>query len=358
MKIAVISLNQRTKLQEQNIRSLEAIYLRQWIMKTLNCEHVDYVSTKTKRRIPIEDVDYYKDSFCTNLLDYDQVFVHNDTDNFMGGALQRHTIKQIKELCQFKGSIYYFYTDPNLHLQNMARIIYDRQIRGTKTEFNTELRITEDETVKFANLKWKIIWCGKNFEEYYKNTYLKLKPSLRCHVARSRNIKDFFEFIFKSRMKELPEKALSQRTVDITYYGNWRPKRFPKIRLFLTNGLSKRVIGFDSKKVTLSNTEYYEYLKPEELGPMVQQSIASIVIGDPDHNNNIVTARFYENILFNVCSFIDLEYDPAKELYKSDFLKEFMYVTNGTELSKKIQMIKEDEALFNKILNLQRLELN
>lgn len=356
-RIAIISLNQRIKLQELSIRSLEAIYLRQWILKNLNCDHVDYVSTKLKRSNPFDDVEYYKDAAITSLHDYDQVFVHNDTDNFMGGSLSKHTIKQIKELCQFKGSVYYFYTDPNLHLQNMARIIFDRQIRGTKTEYNSELRITEEETRQFANIKWKVIWCGKHFDAYYKNTYLKLKQSLRCHVEKHKNANDFFGFMFKSRIKALPERSLNERGIDLTYFGNWRPKRSPKIKKYLTNSLTKRVIGFNDQKVALPNTEYHEYLKPEVLGPMVQESIASIVIGDPDHNDNIVTARFYENILFNVCSFIDLEYDPKKELYKSDFLKEFMYVRDGSELSNKIQKVKGDEELFKKILHCQSMEL-
>jgi hypothetical protein len=131
----------------------------------------------------------------------------------------------------------------------------------------------------------------------------------------------------------------------------------PKLRLYLNNGLKKRVIGFDENKLLLQNTQYVPYAAPDPLASLVQQAVGSIVIGDPSHNNNIITARFYENILFDVCSFIDLEYDPERKLYKDDYLKKFMYVADGHELAKKISLIKRDEQLFKAILIKQKNEL-
>jgi hypothetical protein len=355
MKAAIISLNKRIILKERNIRALEAINIRQWLLSINRFEQVDYVSTKT--RDASEDVEFYKDASETPLNDYDSVFVHNDTENFMGGVLSRHTIKQIKELCSFQGSVYYFYTDPNLHLKNLAKVIYDRQVRGTKTAFNTELRISQDDVRVFSNLKWKVIWCGKDFEKYRRDHYQKIPTELKCHIENHKSL-EFFQFVFKQRLVELPRLALSSRAVDLVYYGNWRPKRAQKITQYLTNDLRKSIIGFDRRKLSVSNADYQDYISPDKLPSAVQQAVASIVIGDDAHNNNITTARFYENILFDVCSFIDLDYDPSKCLYQSSFLKDFMYVRSGRDLVAKINQVKADQNLFERILSEQKAELS
>ncbi len=354
MKAAIASLNKRIILKERSIRALEAITFRQWLLATGKFTVVDFVSTQT--RDPTEKVDYYKDASVTSLNEYQCVFLHNDTDNFIGGAIGKHTIKQIKELCQFKGNVYYLYTDPNLHLLNMAKIIYDRQVRGTKTEYNTNLRITEEETRVFGNLSWRVLWSGRDFDLYQRHEYTRVKPSQSCKIERYTNI-EFFKFMFSHRKVNLNALSLHERPFDLVYYGNWRPKRQNKLRRYLDNDLRKRILGFDAKKMELSNTEYLGYTEPELLAGLVNEAVASIVIGDPSHNNNITTARFYENILFEVCSFIDLDYDPDRTLYKSDFLKEFMYVSSGKELCEKIIAIRRDEELFKSIINQQKEEL-
>jgi len=356
MKGVILSLTKRVILKERNIRALEAIYFRLWLLATGKFSQVDFVSTKLKSRDATEDVEYYRDAATTNLNEYDHVFLHNDTDNFMGGDISKHTIKQIKELCEFTGTVNYLYTDPNLHLKNLAKVIYDRQVHGTKTKYNTDLRITEVEVKRFANLNWRIIWSGRDFEFYLRNEYNRITPSLRCNITKWVNV-EFFKFMFTQRKIELPHVPLSQRSFDLAYYGNWRPKRENKIRLYLNTGLRKRVIGFDESKLLLPETEYLAYSPPESLAGLVQQAVASIVIGDPMHNNNITTARFYENILFDVCSFIDVEYDPQRKLYRSEFLKNYMYVRNGNELAQKITQVKNNENLFKEIINHQKQEI-
>lgn len=357
MRAAIISLNQRVKLSELNIRCVEIAFFRTWLISKKLYHKVDFVSSKSSRREPSEAVEYYKEAQEIDLNEYDHVFVHNDTQNFFGGTLSKHMIKQIKELCRFTGKLYILFTDPNLHPVNYAKIIYDRQMRGVQTVFNTNERVTAEEVHQFANLKWNIIWCGRDFAKFHHSDYRKLKPEIQCKIEEYQNIPDFFKELFNQRTVELPHLSLGERKFDLTYYGNWRPKREKKLRHYLAPSLKKRVLGFDEKKLSLSNTEYRKYLSPAELALQVHQSVASIVIGDPAHNNNITTARFYENILFEVCSFIDLEYDPERRLYKSPFLKDFMYVRSGSELEQKIGAIRNNEELFNTIIKTQKLEL-
>lgn len=356
MKAAIISLNKRIILSERNIRSLEVKYFREWLLTLNRYSEIDFVSTKNQRNEPAEKVEYYKEAAETDINDYDHIFVHNDTVNFIGGSLFKHTIKQIKEVCRFKGTVHYLYTDPNLHLRNIAKVIFDRQTRGTKTDFKTDLRISLDDVSQFANKEWKVIWCGKDFKSYYNSTYSRVNKEQQCRIGRVLET-DFFRYLFSQRKIELQWSPLNQRMYDLVYFGNWRDERASKLSFYLSNNLQKRVIGFDDKKLNVPNTHYSEYVAPEKLAGLVNQAIASIVVGDPDHNNNITTARFFENILFEVCSFIDMDYDPHKRLYKSDFLKDFMYVKNGADLVSKLTLVRNDEQLFNRIINEQKTEI-
>jgi hypothetical protein len=356
MRGAIISLNKRIILKERNIRALEAINFRQWLLKERGFHEVDFISIKTKAKNVLEDVQHYKDARVTDLSSYPHMFLHNDTDNLMGGVVPEQMIKQIKELCHYKGNVYYLLTDPNLPLLNMAAVIYDRQVRGVKTVFKDEQRISQEEVGLFADLNWRVLWVGKDFDAYRNSEYQKIKPSLRCKIAKTMPI-NLYGFMFKHRQVELWELPLNKRRFDLTYYGNWRPRRQSKFKLYFNNDLRKRVIGFDDSKLLLHNTEYLPYAEPELLCSLVQEAVASIVIGDPAHNNNVTTARFYENILFDVCSFIDLEYDPERTLYKSDFLRDIMYVRDGHELQRKINLIKADEQLFKSIIEQQKKEI-
>lgn len=354
-RAAIISLNKRIILKERNIRTMEAATLRNWLLSLGKFDSVDFVSTKSNDSA--EDVIHYKDARTTQLDDYTDVFLHNDGENFFGGVISKHTIKQIKELCKFKGNVYYQYTDPNLKLVNMARVIYDRQVKGTKTTYNTDQRITTEEVEQFANINWRVLWCGKDYNAFHVNEYQKkVNVRLQCKVVMSKNF-EFFRFMFTNRKVNLNGRTSTERPFDLVYYGNWRPKREVKLVKYLNNNHRKRIIGFDSEKLSLPNTEYLDYAYPEALAGLVNEALASIVVGDSSHDNNITTARFYENILFEVCSFIDLQYDPQRMLYKSEFLKSFMYVASGSELAEKIKVIRSDEVLFKKIINEQKNEL-
>lgn len=358
MKAAIISLNNRVVLKGHNIRSLESIYLRNWLLKTNQYTEIDYVSTKKKRMKADdpENVDYFLESETTDINDYDAVYVHNSTHNFIGGAIQAHTVKQTKELCRFKGPVYYMYTDPNLHLINFAFLLEERDRKGTKSSYKTDLRVTSEEVQKFANLPWQIYWCGKDFNSYYQNSYLKINANKRCVIDLNKtHTYPFFEFLFANKPMAVKDIPFAGRIYDLTYYGNWRPQRAKKIEEYFNNpNLSTVFAGFE---VEWPRSKCYGYVDHDELHTVVQPAIASVVIGDPDHNGNIVTARFFENIRFKLCSFIDLDYDPTKSLYKDEFLKNFMYVQNKAELQDKVTQIKNDQLLFNKILALQDKEI-
>lgn len=99
-------------------------------------------------------------------------------------------------------------------------------------------------------------------------------------------------------------------------------------------------------------------MKTDDLYTKLDECIASIVIGDKAHNNSFITFRYYENIIKGLLSFIYLDYDTDKKLYKSELLKKYMYFKDGKDLNTKLNIILKDENLWKQILEEQLKEIN
>lgn len=84
---------------------------------------------------------------------------------------------------------------------------------------------------------------------------------------------------------------------------------------------------------------------------------ATVVLGDDLHNDNIKTARFFESMLLDICAFIWHSYDPNKRFVNNQELKDFIYISSGDELIEKINKIKNDEAFYKHIVELERQEI-
>lgn len=76
---------------------------------------------------------------------------------------------------------------------------------------------------------------------------------------------------------------------------------------------------------------------------------ATVIVGDPNYNNNMITLRLGESLLANCVTFIDEDFDKAHTIYPCNF----MYVNSGKELELKILTLKENPDLYNKVINLQ-----
>lgn len=364
VKAAIITLNGRITLGQHNIRSIDIASLKTFVANRMNYNEVDFVST-TKKRLKSDDpeaVSYYKDASNTSLLLYDDIYVYNSTANFIGGAIQPHTVKQLKEISTHKGRLFYIQTDPQLHLVNLATIIFDALQKGRKLTFANDLRLTLDDVEKMKQTSWTVLYNGKNTDNY-QNFYLKkIASNHRCIISSFEYV-DYFEKLYATIPMELSnDKPLDIREYDLVYYGNWRPERAKAFKkYFENNGLKNYLIGIKPShldKVIIHEVAFNDYTDHSLLGNEINRAIASIVIGDPTHGDTEVkTARFFENIKCKVVSFIDVQYDPKRVLYQNELLKSHLYVKDGKELAQKLHKIKVRKGLFERIIDLQLNEL-
>lgn len=71
-----------------------------------------------------------------------------------------------------------------------------------------------------------------------------------------------------------------------------------------------------------------------------------------------MTVRFFEAMLLDIVGFISDEYDTEHKLIKNKELADFIYVKNSDEVKEKIEKIKKNKSLFDKIIKQERAEVN
>ena len=186
MKTAIITLNNRVRLNGDNIRSLEAIWLEKYLVKFMD-KKVDFISKKIAFEKSIDN--YYDICDFTDLNSYDEIILHNYNLNFFGGTVDEYTIKTIKLLSNYKGKIYYIITDPKLYFSHLSINLINR-LKDNKINFAKD-RITIDELEKFKLIEdnFIAIFTGRDYE-YFIN---KLKPD---YVLKFGYNIPLFEFMF------------------------------------------------------------------------------------------------------------------------------------------------------------------
>jgi hypothetical protein len=345
MKTGIMTLNNRIRLNGDNIRSLEAIWLEKYLVKFLNKE-VEFLSRKIVFEKGIEN--YYDLTSIENINDYSEIILHNYNLNFFGGTIDDYTVKTIKLLNKFEGEIFYLITDPKLYFQSIADSLLER-LKVDKINFAGE-RISVEDLLKFKEVekKFKAIFTGRDYNYFIE----KQKPTYKLEYGY--NI-PLFEFMFIN--KPINENVVVEKQFDLCYYGNNRGGYRTKIlkTIFSHSLLKTNVIGF---KIDMPNNVCDSYVDNNILNEYVKRSIGSIVIGDKEHENNWITARFFENINNNLLSFIFYSYDTNKVLYKSEFLKEHMYFSTAQKIITTLNLIEKDPNFYQQILTEQKQELN
>jgi hypothetical protein len=331
MKALIVTINNRINLEEKNIRSLEVIYLRKYLLR--NFDEVDYGSRWTKKE---KDIENYYDIGDINVDKYSALFIHNSNCNFFGGIIKDEVIETIKVINKFEGPIYYVITDPKLKFVPFADIIHKRKPD----------KLTKQDVEIFNSKKIKALWTGRDYDLYCSN--------LKEIVLPFESNIPLFEMIFKDKFEKI-EKSELPPIFDLCYYGNNRGGYRKKMldHYFKGGFLKSYFIGFDPG---YKNTSFIGYVDNKKLANEVQKAKASIVIGDKEHNDNIITARFYENIIFNILSFIDINYDTKKVLYVDPMLQELMYVGSIFDIINSLNTIKR-EGLYDVIIDKQTKEL-
>jgi len=340
-KIAIISPLARVVIDGKSIRSLEAIYLKKHLENTQNAI-VHYVSKKIK-----ETNDYVNIFELQDLNDYDEVYIHNFNTNFFGGTVPKLTNAYMKLLSSYQGKVWYYITDPKLTYKNVAKEILKRKSTKFEEEITVEQLKKYADDISFVELRMNALFTGYNYQPIYGlDFYNVTKHNVFHDIALDMKDNESVDLFAEPIKKEF----------DICYYGDNRgTHRNNKIKKYFNNSrLSTMTIGCD---LDLQNNTVHDKVEHSKLKSVVQRSYSSLVIGDKEHENAFITMRFYENLKFEVVSFIDIDYDPNKTLFKSQTLKDFNYIASEAELCGKLATIKSDENFYQQIINQQKLEL-
>ena len=377
-KSAIVILNGRFNFCNTDVAQIQLFQFEKALKEIYGRSLVDFVSHPMKR--DLNKVSNYKDISATDLNDYDEVFCYECSPNFFGGNMNSFNSETLKKLAWYKGTIYYILSDPRFPCLNFAEIIkYKAGLPSTfsidgeplTVDSNGKLApnkfITDADLEQFSkNVFPKIITCfnGYDYDEYVKQYYSK-KRSLNARTKVPEN-KDWCEFaFFEDFAIDLQNKAdmftdypFEDKKYDLCYYGlNRRNERNKIIKeLYKNPEDSKLFIGFDDLEGIPNATRIDRTERGELFSTICKNSKATIVIGDFLHNNNCITFRFFEAMLMDVVALVYDDYDSKHTLIKDEFLKSFVYVKTAEDVKDRLAKIRNDEALYKKIVALEREE--
>ena len=136
---------------------------------------------------------------------------------------------------------------------------------------------------------------------------------------------------------------------DVVYYGINRKKfREDQVKKYMPESSNNLMVGYKSSNV---KTDFIKILPNNELRKTIDKCKVSLILGDKEHLNNVVTYRFYETLASDALAAISIEYDPNKELIQNPILKNLLYVHNKYDVEKLVK--KYDKSL----IDLQKQEL-
>lgn len=361
---AIVCYGTRIALDSKNVRSVDLVYMRNYLMTVLGREQVDFVSMKTKKE---EGIEYYKDVRDTNLNDYDEVYIYNCTLNPFGGVFKWHSLQIFVDLYYYTGDIYYLLLDPKMPAVDFAKYLKGRDKNNTYTfnadnkegNFKIDPEILDNWTEKVWN-RMNTAYGGIDYAKYVAIWNKKNKGKI-TELNENVNWFNFWIFEYYAVNEELDLKLKNYTKIaepyDLVYFGNNRQNERNKVikQFYDIPEFKKYFIGFDPE---LENTDTEVYVKHKELFQLMgEKCLCTLVVGDILHLGNERTPRYFEAMLLDVVAFIWNEYDPEKNYVKNDFLRDFIYVSTKEELKDKINQVKNNPELYKKIVELERQEI-
>ena len=375
-KSAIVSYGTRVSIDSKNVRSVDLFYLREYLINELGRSQVDFVTLKSKKDIS-EDREYFKNISETDLNDYDEVWCYNCTMNAFGGLIKLEAIQTFKQLVDFNGTIYYMLIDPKMPCMNFAGYVkgkmesHDGKVPTPDKDIPLYDELSYDDIKKYTDEVWPnivIAFDGDDYEKYYKLWNKQNARSLNKNPNGPNKIiynkwcklplAEYYSVNERSDLKLKNYDNFDSKEYDLIYFGNNRNTNRNTIvkNLYDKKGNKIFISGYDPE---FKNAEYTScsYVDHDDLFPLICKCFATVVVGDELHNNNIMTARFFESMQLDVVAFIYNKYDEEKKYIKNKELADFIYINDATDLQEKLQKIKSDKNLYNRIVELERSEI-
>jgi len=296
---AITSIFNNIQCVANNHAGLESTYLS-------NKYNLYYIGKKgrTNKQEP-----KYLDIFETNLNDFSHIFISLSQPNFFGGVLSEDTLEKIKKLCDYKGKIGILCNDPRIKPVNAAEVIYNRFNKLDKNYINKFDLLLKKANYLFDGKDLNKFWNSKNYNKF---TYF-----------------NYFKEIFKNKLME-PKYIEQNKLYNVVYYGDKRGSyREKQLLKYMPENDKNLLIGYKTKKI---NVSFIKKQKHKDLLNKLNECKVSLILCDKEHENNVITFRFYETLASNCLAAIPIEFDPNKELINDIILKDILYVKNKQDV--------------------------
>lgn len=273
---------------------------------------------------------------------YDCLFVMNGSVNMFGGQEVKTATTIYKLLHKFDGQVYYLLTD-----LLMPFVDYYKHIQGKS--FN----VYQPDDFK---LQRQLIILSQ-----FKNTekIARMHKGIDCKVYYL-PLAYWYLDSYEKDMSESLDTFLTEKKVDLIYGGSFRAgNRLKKMEdYFFNKNYNVELYGNIRRSQFKGKYEkeptFTGKVEPWNVIRKNNTSLATLIIGDKDYNNNTITLRVIESLASNSVMFIDNDFDKDHLILKSLFGElEFCYVNNGEELEEKIEILKNNPL---KAIELKRLQ--
>ena len=338
MKSAICCVGQRPILDSKSVRSLDLIYLREWLLLKIGGE-IDFIGPKIRESknldyvVPIEEVG-----------EYDRIFVYASQPNFFGGKTSADTVQTAQWLASTASDITHVVVDPAIPAVNFGQILFDRDMEAD----GHALTQTEAEDYGIAHSGIDCLFAGRNYSEWQKsqNDFQKKLP--QSDLTR---FEDFFAFSTWQRWAEFTDylEEVEEFEYDISYYGSKRGGyRTRRLKQFL-EGTNCLMIGAEYPWLPTANC--FKKVQNPCLPEMLQKAMCSLIVGDEEHNQYWDTVRVYELPMWGIISTIDEAFDPDYRIYPD--IPE-CYVSGKAQLDYVLSRLTREPEFHDRILFAQR----
>lgn len=269
---------------------------------------------------------------------FDRVIVMNALVDFPGGEENKPIDAMFRFLKSYKGIIYNLLVDLAIPFKQLYPLVKNKKWN----KYNSPDEINLDN-------EFIILSQSPNIEEVkriYENSGIKIKD------IRYVPINEWAVHIKNSFIENTGDVDL----IIGTSFRNGR--RTPKYTDFFLNRKKIRVELFGSiKESQFKNVKVKDNVKftpkLKDVSKVIEKNatgFATIITGDKNYYNNIITLRFAESLLANCVTFIDEDFDTKHKIYPDC---PFLYVKDGDDLERKILFLRNKPQWHKAILELQ-----
>lgn len=268
---------------------------------------------------------------------FDRILVMDGLVDFPGGEENKMIDSMFRFLKPYKGPIYNILVDLAIPFKQLYPLVKDKKWNKYKSA----------EEINLDN-EFIILSQSPNKEEVkriYANSGIKIKD-IR-YVPFNEWILHTNEFVENTGEVDL--------IMGTSFRGGRRKQKYTDYFL-RRNDITVELFGSIKeshfKGITIPNNVTFTP-KLKDVSKVIEKNstgFATVIIGDPNYNNNIITLRFAESLLANCVTFIDDDFDRQHKVYPNI---PFMYVKNGDDLERKIKYLKSNPKFHKVILEVQ-----